>query len=163
MRKWVLVICILPLLLCGCEREPLTDPVLFCKLYNRASPQPIRETDVYLRSRNEFLLFSGQTLIRLRTNEDGAVDTAVVTGKASRETAEVVRNTFAVLAQPFADEVPPDVLAQCAQPALSVQSAQTKRFVYAVYRDGETVTAVQVNRLLTSLPDPPSLRPSESE
>lgn len=163
MRKWIWVLCLLPLALCACEREPLTDPVLFCAAYNRISAQPIRESDAYLRSENEFLLYAGDTLVRLRTNEDGAIHTAVVTGKPSQETAAVAENAFTVLAGALGDDVPQDVIAQCAEPALSVRTAETKRFTYAVYRDRETVTIVQTNRLLSSLPVQPSLRPEGSE
>lgn len=164
MRKRLLSVLIaLPLLLCACERETLTDPVLFCESYNRIAPQPISETDAYLRSENEFLLFTGETLIRLKTNEDGAIHTAVVTGKGSDETASVAQYAFTALAQPFSEAVPQSVTAQCTQQSLSVWTAETKRFYYAVYRDEESVTIVQTNRQLSSIPVLPSLRPSESE
>ena len=163
MRKWMLLILALPLCLCACEREALTDPVLFCEGYNRAAVQPIVESDAYLRSQDEVMLFSGSTIIRLKLNEDGAIHTAVVTGSISDETAAVAENTFTVLAGPFAENVPQEVIGQCAAQALDVQTAQTKRFFYAVYRDGETVTAVQISRLLSSIPVLPALRPSESE
>ncbi len=162
MRKWVLLLGLL-LCLCGCARETLTDPVLFCESYNRAAAQPIRETDAYLRAENEVMLFAGTTLVRLKLNEDGAIRTAVVTGTASDETAAVCANAFAVLAQPFAESVPQTVAALCIKRELTVQTAQTKRFHYAVFCDGENVTAVQTNLLLSSLPDLPSLRPSGSE
>ncbi len=163
MRKLVLLLLAVPMLLCGCERETLTDPVLFCDGYNRIATQPIRESDAYLRSENELLLFTGGTVVRLLTNADGAIHTAVVTGTASRETAAVAENAFAVLAQPLSENVPDAVVAQCREQALSVRSEQTKRFFYAVYRDGDTVTAVQKNLLLSSIPVQPSLRRSEPQ
>ena len=163
MRKLVLLLLAVPLLLCGCERETLTDPVLFCDGYNRIAAQPIRESDAYLRSEHEMLLFTGGTVVRLLTNADGAIHTAVVTGTASQETAAVAGNAFAVLAQPFSENVPDAVVAQCSEQALSVRTEQTKRFFYAVYRDGDTVTAVQKNLLLSSIPVQPSLRRSEPE
>lgn len=163
MRKWALLLLALPILLYGCEREPLTDPVLFCENYNRIAAQPIRETDAYLRTENEFLLYTGDTLVRLLTNEDGAIHTVVVTGIASEETASVAQNAFTVLSQPFSETVPQTVIAQCREQALSVQTTETKRFFYAVYRDADTVTAVQKNLLLSSIRVLPSLRPSEAE
>lgn len=163
MRKKVLLLLLLPLLLCGCEREPLSDPVLFCEGYNRVASQPIRESDAFLRSDHEFLLYAGDTLIRLITNEDGAIQTAVVTGKASEETSSVAWNAFTVLAQLFSDPVSQTVATQCTERTLSVWTEETKRFYYTVYRDGETVTAVQTNLLLSSIPVLPALRPSESE
>ena len=108
-------------------------------------------------------LFTGGTVVRLLTNADGAIHTAVVTGTASQETAAVAGNAFAVLAQPFSERVPQSVSALCASPEPTVQTAQTKRFYYAVFRDGETVTAVQTNRLLSSIPVLPSLRSSGSQ
>ena len=163
MRKRILLLLAVPLLLCGCEREALTDPVLFCEGYNRIAARPIRETDAYLRAQDEMLLFAGETLVRLKWNEDGAIGTAVVTGTASQETATVARDAFTVLAQPFDEDVPSDVIAQCIEPDLSVQTAETKRFYYAVYGDGENVTIVQTNRLLSSIPVLPSLCPAGSE
>lgn len=158
MRKGILLVLVMTFCLCGCEREALTDPVLFCESYNRIASTPIKETDTFLRGDSEFLLYAGETLVRLKTNEDGAIHTAIVTGKVSPETASVARNTFTVLAQPMNDAVPQTVTEQCAQQDVSVQTAESKRFGYAVYRDGETVTAVQVNLLLSSLPVQPSLR-----
>ena len=163
MRKWLFLLLALTLFLSACEREPLTDPVLFCESYNRAAAQPIPESDAYLRDENEVMLFAGETLIRLRMNEDGAIHTAVVTGDGSCASAAVCENAFAVLAEPFSETVPKEVQALCAQRSLTVQTAQTKRFFYAVFCDGETVTAVQINRLLSSIPVLPTLRRSGSE
>ena len=163
MRKWIWLVLALPLCLCGCERETLTDLVLFCESYNRVASQPIVETQAYLRSENEVILYAGETLIRLRLNEDGAIHTAIVTGGVSRQTAEVCKNAFAVLADPFSETLPQEVCALCEQGSLSVQTAETKRFYYAVFCDGETVTAVQTNRLLSEISVLPSLRHSGSQ
>ena len=170
MRKRILYLLAIPFLLWGCERETLTDPVLFCEAYNRAAAHPIREADAYLRTENEFLFFTEGTAVRLVTNEDGAIHTAVVTGSISETTASVAGNAFAVLAKPFTETVPQTVLAQCGEQALCVQTQETKRFFYAVFREGDTVTAVQKNLLLSSIPVQPSLRsvqppllPSEPE
>lgn len=163
MRKWVCLVLMLPVCLSGCRREPLTDPVLFCENYNLAAKEPIRETDACLRSNNEILLFAGEALVRLMLNEDGAVHTAVVTGETADETAAVCETAFTVLANPLSEDVPQSLARLCSQRKTAVQTLQTKRFFYAVYCDGKTVTAVQVNLLLSSIPDLPTLRPSESE
>ena len=163
MRKRLLPILALTVCLCACERETLTDPVLFCATYNRTAQHPIAEQDAYLRDADECLLFAGNVLIRLKMNADGAIHTAVVTGEASDETAAAALNAFTVLAEPFSDDVPMALVGTSAEQGLSVQTAQTKRFYYAVYRDADGVTLVQVNCLLRSIPDLPSLRPSESE
>lgn len=163
MRKCVPLLLALTLILCGCERETLTDPVLFCEAFNRVSPQPIRECDAFLRSENEVMLFTGETIIRLQTNADGAIHTVVVTGPVSEETAAVAQNAFTVPAQPLSDQVPQTVRAWFAGEAPDVQTAETKRFFYAVFRDGETVTAVQINRLLAAIPTLPTLRRAEDE
>ena len=161
-KRFLPLLLALTLCLCACERETLTDPVLFCEGYNRIAAQPIEESDACLRSEDEVLLFAGRALVRLRLTEDGAIHTAVVTGEGSPETARVCETAFAVLAQPFSERVPQSVSALCASPEPTVQTAQTKRFYYAVFRDGETVTAVQTNRLLSSIPVLPSLRSSGS-
>lgn len=163
MQKWMLLILALPLCLCACERESLTDPVLFCESYNRIAAEQITESDAYLRSENEVMLFSCGSVVRLRLNEDGAIYSAVVTGDVSQQTALVCENAFAVLTEPFSESVPQKVIALCNAPKLTVQTAQTKRFYYAVFCDGDTVTAVQTNLLLSSIPVLPELRPEESE
>ncbi len=162
MRKWMLLLA-LPLCLCGCERGTLMDPVLFCEAYNRVAAQPIVESDAYLRAENEVMLFSEETVVRLKMNVDGAIHTAVVTGAPTSETTDVAENAFAVLAQPFSETAPLSLIEQSKECDPSVQTAETKRFFYAVYRDADSVTFVQINRLLSSIPVLPSLRPSGSE
>jgi len=163
MRKWMALILVLPLCLCACERETLTDPVLFCEGFNSRSAEQIAESDAYLRSDQEVMLFAGEAVIRLRMNEDGAIHTAVVSADDSERAAEVCENAFAVLAEPFSESVPPQVITLCRSPALTVQTAGTKRFYYAVFCDGQTFTAVQINRLLSAIPILPTLRLPESE
>ncbi|MBQ7543238.1 MAG: hypothetical protein IJT44_13205 [Clostridia bacterium] len=159
MRIKILCAAALLLCLCACMRESLTDPVLFCKAFNRLSQTvQLREENAFLRADDEVLLYGADVLIRLQTDERGAVHTAVVTGPAGKAYAETVRNAFTVLSRPLSEDVPQEITAVLEKPPESVFSVQTDRFEYLVYSDGTAVTAVQINRQLFPITAQPRLR-----
>lgn len=151
---------LLCLCLAGCQREAVIDPVLFCRDFNaRSGEAQLREQDAYLRGEGEVVLFADAGLVRLQTDENGAVHTAVVTGNRSDALYRFAADAFSVLAKPLSEDVPQAFRDALVREDRSVQSVETKRFQYYIYASDGIVTAVQSNRLSVSLPVLPSLRP----
>ena len=162
MRTITLVVTAVFFCLClaSCQREVSMDPVLFCAGFNaRSQTLQLHEADAYLRGEGEVVLFCEAGLVRLQTDDNGAVHTAVVTGKRSDALSAFTIDAFAVLADPLDEEVPQQLHALLQSADRSVRSVETKRFWYFVYAADGVITAVQMNRLSVSLPVQPSLRP----
>lgn len=161
MRRIMLVL--LPLvLLCGCVRSEKTDLVLFCKEFNdRAENIKISEHDAMRRNESEILLTAGNVLIRLQTEEDGAISTAVLTasGSDAHTLRSVAETAFTVLAQPLAESVPETILNAIEQKNEQIVQADTPYFRYLLYGTRDAITVQQIALLQVSLSDPPSLRP----
>lgn len=162
MRK-IAVWLLLPIVvLSGCVRSEKTDVVLFCKEFNARSAQTeIAESDAMRRSENEILLTAGEVLIRLRTEEDGAVSTAILTADAKHRQAlaGAARTAFSVLADPLGDSVPETFLSAVEQGNPQIVQADTPYFRYLLYGNEEAITVQQIALLQVSLSAPPSLRP----
>ncbi len=164
MRKW-LILCAIPLLLCGCTRGEKMDPVLFCGAFNRRVPPQMRlhEQDALLRGEGEMLLWTDGVLLRLLTNADSAVHTAVVTAPASAQSVllEAVKTAFTVLAEPLGEDAPASLEDAIRSAGTDVQMIRTRRFVYLIYGLPEALTVMQINSLYSpALPEQPTLRRS---
>ena len=86
MKKVVLVfLCVSACILCGCERSLETDPVLFCRTFNeRSGPLQLSEENAFRCSDTEYLLYAGDILLRLQTDEAQCVHTVIVSADAKQ-------------------------------------------------------------------------------
>ena len=167
MRKRIALLAALLLALCGCTRGETMDPVLFCDTFNRRVPAELRlhEQDALFREEGEMLFLSEGVLVRLLTNEDSIVHTAVVTAQTSEQDRllQTAQTAFAVLAQPLGEQAPEGLEDAVRSAGADVQTIRTNRFTYLIYALPEAVSVMQINSLYSPLPPQPTLRRSAAE
>ena len=159
-KRWSALLLAGLLFLCGCERTPKTDVVLFCADFDAKLPTlQITEENVLFRENGEALLYTGNILLRLQTTPDNAVHTLVLT--AQRAQIETLRKAaqcaFTCLAEPFSEQAPADFLSQIAVGKSTVLKEETLHFLYLLYRSPDSVTVLQWNRQLSEIPSLPAV------
>ena len=137
-----------------------TNLVLFCRGFNeRSETVQLTEENTFRCDDTEYLLYAGNILLRLQTDEAQCIHTVILT--ANREQIASLRGTaktaFDVLAEPFSETPPTDFLAQIQTGDADVLQSDTKHFTYLLYRSPESVTVQQINRHLRVLPSLPEL------
>ena len=161
-----LLLCAALCLVCGCERSPRTDVVLFCSAFNeQMQGVTVREENVFRRSDTELLLYADNLLLRLLTTQDNTIHTVVVTGCPAQIQAlrEAARCAFSILAEPFGETAPTSLLRKTRAGEIAVEKEETEHFLYLLYRSPDSVTILQWNRLLCPIPSLPSLHPAGAE
>ena len=156
----LIFLCVSACIFCGCERSIETDPVLFCRTFNeRSGSLQLSEENAFRCSDTEYLLYAGNILLRVQTDESQCIHTVIVSsdGKQTETLRDAANTAFGVLSEPFAELPPTDFLSKIQTGDTDIIQTDTEHFIYLLYRSPETVTVQQINRHLRALPSLPEL------